>query len=65
MSIPPPGLEVLRRQAEKMLDVRRTRDLRRQEVEGTYRDAVEDIRELFPEEIEEIFGWKRSSGSLG
>lgn len=30
-------------------DVRRTRDRRKQEVEGTYCDVVEDIRELFPE----------------
>lgn len=32
---------------------------------GSYRDVVEDIRELVPEGIEESFWWKRSSRSLG
>lgn len=37
-------------------DVRRTRDLGRQRVEGTYRDVVDDVRELVPGGIEESSG---------
>lgn len=65
MLTPPPALMFSERAlmfSERRLrsilfrDVRRTRDLRRQRVEGTYYDVVDDVRELVPGGIKENSG---------